>query len=190
MPQVPMLATPHTQDELAAALTAELAPLGATATTGALLLALSNQETGSASKMWNDNLGNITTADDSVDWWATKTGAAKGLHFRAYLSFDDGVRDFVRFVHSRPKLWSASGIGDLSQFAQQIRDSKYNPDLDVAGAAPTLLQFAKRALPLFSSLPAGPALTLSGGSGGGSGWGGLLLIAGLLWFGLERKSRA
>lgn len=182
-----MLATPHTQDELAAALTAELAPLGATATTGALLLALSNQETGSASKMWNENLGNITTADDSVDWWATKSGAAKGLHFRAYLSFDDGVRDFVRFVHSRPKLFASSGTGDASQFAQQIRDTKYNPDLDVAGTAPTLLAFAKRALPLFGALPAGPALTLSSGSGG-NGWGGLILVAGLLWFGLKGKS--
>jgi hypothetical protein len=188
MPQVPMLATPHTQDELAAALAAELAALNATATTGALLLALSNQETGSAAKMWNHNLGNITTADDSVEWWATKSGAAKGLKFRSYVSFNDGARDFVRFVFGRPKLWSASGTGDLSQFAQQIRDTKYNPDLDVAGAAPTLFTLAKQALPRFASLPAGPALRLSGGTGG-NGWGGLALVA-LLWLVMKGKSRA
>lgn len=184
-----MLATPHTQDELAAALAAELAPLGATRTTGALLLALVNQETGSGSKLWNENLGNITTADDSVEWWSTKSGPAKGLRFRSYVTFDDGARDFVRFVSSRPKLWASSGTGDASQFAQQIRDSKYNPDLDVAGAAPTLFGFAKRALPLFATLSNGPTLTLSSGSGG-NGWGGLTLVA-LVWFAFSKgRSRA
>lgn len=187
MPQVPMQATPHPQDELATAIAAELAPLNATSTTGALLLALVNQETGSATKMWNENLGNITTADDSVDWWSPSSGAAKGLHFRAYVTFDDGARDFVRFIAGRPKLYSASGTGDVSQFAQQIRDSKYNPDLDVAGTAPTLLTFAKRALPLFATLPAGPPLTLSGTqSGTSNGWGALILL-GVLWFAMKGK---
>ena len=180
-----MLGTPHAQDELAAALAAELAPLGATRTTGALLLALVNQETGSGTKLWNENLGNITTADDALDWWSPKSGAAKGLHFRSYVSFDDGARDFVRFVKSRPKLFASAGTGDASQFAQQIRDSKYNPDLDVSGAAPTLFSLATQALPRFSTLPAGPALTLS--VGGDNGWGGLALVA-LVWFVLKGHS--
>lgn len=184
-----MLATPHTQDELAAALAAELAPLGVTATTGALLLALVNQETGSGTKLWNENVGNITTADDSVEWWRTKSGAAKGLKFRAYVTFDDGVRDFVRFIAARPRLFGASGTGDVSQFAQQIRDSKYNPDLDVAGAAPTLFTLAKQALPRFASLPAGPFLTLSGSSGGGGSWGGIVVLV-VIALMMKGKARA
>lgn len=181
-----MQRTSHSQDELALALSAELDPLGATATTGALLLALVNQETGSAANMWNNNVGNVTTADTTLDYWMTKTGAAKGLRFRAYETLDDGVRDFVRTVRARPKMWTSSGTGVVSQFAQQIRDSKYNPDLDVAGTAPALFTLAKQALPRFPLLAPGDPITLGSTSGTG-GFGGLLLVVGLFWLFTQGK---
>jgi len=182
-----MQRTSHSQDELAVALSAELEPLGATATTGALLLALVNQETGSAANMWNHNVGNVTTADTSLDYWSPAKGKAKGLRFRAYESLDDGVRDFVRVVRARPQMWTSSGTGVVSQFAQQIRDSRYNPDLDVASDAPTLFSLAKQALPRFPLLPAGDPITLGGTSG--TGFGGLLLVVGLFWL-MTRKGRS
>lgn len=181
-----MQRTQPSQDELAAILAAELEPLGATRTGAALLLALSNQETGSAANMWNWNVGNITTADTSLNYWSPTTGKAKGLKFRAYESLDDGARDFVRFLHRRSRLWDTLGTGDVSQFARQIRDSFYNPDLDIDAAAPVLLTLAKQALPRFASLPAGATLTLSGSSGGG--WGGLIIL-GLFMYFAQKGSR-
>lgn len=181
-----MVRTQPTQDELAAVLAAELEPLGASRTAGALMLALANQETGSASNMWNWNVGNITTADTSLDYWSPSKGKAKGLKFRAYESLDDGARDYVRFVHRRSKLWDTLGTGDVSQFARQIRDSFYNPDLDIDGAAPVLLSLAKQALPRFASLPAGAPLTLSGSSSGG--WGGLIVLGLFLYFASKGSS--
>lgn len=190
MPQVPMSRTQPSQEDLAAQLIAELTSLGATATTGALLLALSNQETGTSANMWNWNVGNITTADDSLDWWSPTTGAAKGLHFRAYETLDDGVRDFVRFIAGRPAMFNAAGTGDVSQFAQSIRDVKYNPELDVASATPTLYSLAKQAAPLFTALPTGPAITLSSSSSSSDSidWRPIILTL-ALWFYLKGKSR-
>ncbi len=181
-----MQRTQVSQDELAATLAAELAPRGATRTTGALLLALANQETGAAANMWNYNVGNITTADTSLDYWSPTTGKAKGLRFRAYETLDDGVRDFVRWIVSRPVMWRASGTGDVSQFTQTIRDTSYNPDLDVAEAAPQLFSLAKQALPRLGTLPAGVPITLGGS--GTSNWNGLVLLA-LLWFATRGKRR-
>lgn len=179
-----MVRTTVPQDELAAALTAELAPRGATRTTAALLLALANQETGSTSNMWNWNVGNITTADSSLDYWSPSAGKAKGLRFRAYETLDDGVRDFVRWIAARPRMWSAAGTGEVSRFAQSIRDTSYNPELDVAAASPQLFALAKQALPRFGTLPAGVPITLTGSNG--TGWDGLILVA-LLWIATRRK---
>ncbi len=177
MPQVEMQRTQQSQQALADALLAELRLTAATRTTGALLLALINQETTSGKDLWNFNVGNVTTPDTSLNYWSPSKGKAKGLRFRAYESLDDGVRDFVRFVQSRPRLWVAASAGDVSQFAQQIRDTKYNPDLDVAEATPQLLTLAKRAVTLFPSLSEGTPIT----SGTAQNWNGLVLL-GLLWF--------
>lgn len=181
-----MQRTQPSQDELAAVLASELEPLGASRTAAALLLALANQETGSASNMWNWNVGNITTADTTLDYWSPSKGKARGLKFRSYETLDDGARDFVRFVHRRSRLWDTLGTGDVSQFARQIRDSLYNPDLDIDEAAPVLLTLAKQALPRFASLPVGASLTLSGGSGGA---GAVLVVLGLLWLFSKGKAR-
>jgi len=189
MPQVPMRRTEQSQDALARALTAELAPLGATSTTGAMLLALVNQETGNGHNLWNYNVGNITTADQSLDYWMTEKGAAKGLRFRAYESFDDGVRDFIRFVHGRSKLWDSTTTGDVGQFTSAIRSSGYNPELDVVEATPKMARLAKDALTRFSALPSGRPLTVSAGSNSDSGWGSGLILLGLLWlFGRSKRN--
>jgi peptidoglycan hydrolase-like protein with peptidoglycan-binding domain len=60
--------------------------------------------------------------------------------FQAYGSLKEGLEHFVKLVTSPmyTTLAAAAATGDPGKFAQAIRDSRYTPRLDVAGATKTL----------------------------------------------------
>lgn len=160
MPKVPMVRTRQSAGELAAAMLPELKTIaGANQSTGAVLLAHILIETASGDAVWNHNVGNITTGNETDEYWQPEKGEASKLKFRVYPSLADGMRGYIGFLKSRPKMLTAASSGDLGAFSERIKLDGYNPAVDVSDAAGKLLKLAADKSKLFADLPAGPPLT-------------------------------
>lgn len=153
MPRVDMQNTPHAPGELASLLDSALQAYGANQAGAALLLATILVETGNGQKIWNNNVGNISTANDSDDWWQTTKGAASALKFKAYPTIDDGMADFVRYSVRHSKFYEAAQTGDVRKFLERYKVD-YNPELVIDDYVKMFSDIAKRYESSFANLPA------------------------------------
>lgn len=102
----------------------------------AMLLAQNALETGHRQKMWNFNVGNITTdGKGSYDFYDDLTTSEqikpgvwekKNLKYRAYPSLNDGVKDYLHILSSRhPKAWENILHPDPVAFSKALKQSGY-----------------------------------------------------------------
>lgn len=148
--QVPEKITPVSQPELVAtfiSVAKQLFNTDLTKSQVAVLVAHVNLETGSGGSGWagggvgntsmhNYNIGNIQwTPGSGYDYFmgGDRTRDAQGnwqpthFRFRAYPTLEDGVKDYLRNIHSRGggKVWSAIMNGDPSDFSQELKKTRY-----------------------------------------------------------------
>jgi hypothetical protein len=148
--QVPEKITPVSEPELVAAFISaakQMFNVELTKPQVAVLVAHVNLETGSSGANWsgggvgntsmhNYNIGNIQwTPNSGLDYFSggDRTKDAKGnwvpthFKFRAYPTLEDGVKDYLRNIHSRGngKVWNAILQGDPSAFSQELKNTRY-----------------------------------------------------------------
>ena len=171
MGEVARIATPYTREQLADALAVELGvayPGAASRELSAMLLAQLFLETGNGAKMVGNNPGNLTANPDSYKgqwyrptWWTDKNSKlyAKAhanpptapRAFRAYLSLEDGIADYLRLlgIPRYERLIEAARKGDPALFTQEIKASGYAPDVDPVKHTPTMVSLYNTALTYF-----------------------------------------
>jgi len=71
--------------------------------------------------LWNYNLGNITAANDSVDWMLLP---GNSLHFRSYESLADGAADLIRWL-KRHGVIQYADAGDISGYVNALQNACY-----------------------------------------------------------------
>lgn len=147
-----MQRTSYSADQLAPMLTAAMAQYGLNQAGASLLLSTILIETANGSAIWNNNVGNITTANDSDNWWQPSSGAASALKFKAYPSIDQGMADFAHYTHSHTKFFAAAQSGNVQSFLERYK-ADYNPELVIADYLDKFKSMAKQYAPLFASLP-------------------------------------
>lgn len=179
MPQVAMQRTAYSANQLAPMLQAAMAQYGLNQAGASLLLATILIETANGQAIWNNNVGNITTASDALDWWQPQSGAASALKFRAYATIDEGMADFARYAHSHTKFYAAAQSGNVQTFLERYK-ADYNPELVVADYIKQFKSTAQQYAPLFASLP--KSALVAGAVG--LEW---LLWAGLAFLFIKRK---
>lgn len=102
----------------------------------ALVLAQNALETGNRQKMWNFNLGNITTSgkasydfyDDLETSEQMKPGVweKKYLKYRAYPSLTEGVKDYLKFISTHyPDAWNNILHTDPIAFSKSLKKGGY-----------------------------------------------------------------
>lgn len=162
-----MVHTNYSQQQLADALVQAMteAKLLPTQSSGAILLAQIDAETANGGALWNNNAGNITTADQSRDFWQPSTGPASKLKFLVYPTLADGMRGYIGFLKARPKMLDAAASGNVHTFSERIRADGYNPAAEVEATTKLIGDIAKDKAKYFAQLPPGPGLTSTPATG-------------------------
>lgn len=136
--QVPKKNTPVSEAELTRSFmdaARELFDVQLTKPQLAILVAQNNLETGGRKAMWNYNIGNITHASDTFDYFMggdktkDKTGkwVPTTLKFRAYPTLIDGVKDYLNNLHRRGAggVWNSILKADPVAFSKALKSTKY-----------------------------------------------------------------
>jgi hypothetical protein len=109
-------------------------------------------ENANGKAIWNNNPGNLTTGNDSVDYYILSKLSTDNqghpvdpdspsrvtLKFRAFPDLPSGMQAYISFVQSRVALVRAGTNGDALEYATAIRSSGYTPGIDPAAVAVSL----------------------------------------------------
>ncbi len=136
--QVPKVNTPVSETELSRSFIEVASALFGVQLTKpqlSILVAQNNLETGGRKAMWNFNIGNITHANDSFDYFmgADKTKDKSGkwvpttLKFRSYPNLNEGTKDYLNNLHSRGggSVWNSILKADPVAFSKALKSTKY-----------------------------------------------------------------
>lgn len=136
--EVPAVRTPATAQDIASTIAA-LWPsiVGGTPSQAAItmLTAQTDLETGSWTKMWNWNVGNLAGMGGDYVMLHAYTGAYRP--YRAFTSLEDGTRAFLSLLNVRyGAALQAAQAGDLPGFASALKAKGYyeEPEADYESA--------------------------------------------------------
>lgn len=101
----------------------------------ALIMAQNSLETANREKMWNYNVGNITTDGkgeydyfEAIDKYTTGPQANKPFKFRAYRTLQDGIVDYLKFLSTRSNFsqaWQHILNPDPVSYSKALREANY-----------------------------------------------------------------